>query len=70
MSAHEGHELVYVYDRCVTQQACEITPEGNVRVTGDLEVVDIDGDTRVYCDTCDVPVYAGDAGLAADWEVV
>ena len=70
MSVHEGHKLVYVYDRCVTQQACEITPEGNVRVTGDLEVVDIDGDTRVYCDTCDVPVYAGDAGLAVDWQVV
>ena len=69
MSTHEGHKLVYVYDRCVTQQACEITPEGNVLVTGDLEVVDIDGDARVYCDTCDVPVYAGDAGLAVDWEV-
>lgn len=69
MNAHEGHKLVYVYDRCVTQQACEITAEGNVRVTGDLEMVDIDGDTRVYCDTCDVQVYSGEGGLSVDWEV-
>jgi hypothetical protein len=68
-NVHEGHKLVYVYDHCIMQQACEITLEGNVLVTGDLEVVDIDGDARVYCDTCDVPVYAGDAGLAVDWQV-
>lgn len=70
MGTHEGHKLVYVYDRCVAQQVCEITPEGNVQVTGDLEVIDIDGDTRVYCDTCDVQVYAGEGGLSVDWECV
>lgn len=70
MNTHEGHKLVYVYDRCVAQQTCEITPDGNVRVTGYLEMVDIDGDTLVYCDTCDAQVYAGEGGLAVDWECV
>ena len=69
MATHEGHKLVYVYDHCVAQQTCVITPEGNVRVTGDLEVIDFDGDARVYCDTCDERVYAGESGLSVDWEV-
>lgn len=70
MTTHEGHKLVCVYDHCIAQQACEITPEGNVLVTGDLEVIDIDGGARVYCDTCDVQVYAGEGGLAEYWEVI
>ena len=70
MATHDGHKLVYVYDRSVTQQACEITPDGDVLITGVLEVVEIDGDGVVFCDTCDVRVYAGEAGLSAVWEVV
>lgn len=69
MNKHDGHKLVYVYDRCVAQQVCEITAEGNVLVTGDLEVIDIDGEARVYCDTCDERVHDGEGGLAEDWIV-
>lgn len=71
MTTHDGHKLVYVYDRAVVETACTITDDGDVQVSDDpWTVVDVGGDGNVYCNTCDVRVYPGEAGLAVDWECV
>lgn len=72
MSAHTGHDLTYVYDNSVVEQACTINAEGNVEIAAftPYKVVDVDGDGRIWCNTCDVQVYAGEGGLSKDWECV
>lgn len=67
---HDGHHLVYVQTGCSTEQRCEIDENGDIVVTGPLDVVDI-SENEIWCHTCDESVYAdGESGLSEEWMVV
>lgn len=66
---HDGHVLKYVMFKANIEQDALITSEGNVEVSGDISILDFGDDHKVYCDTCETFISAGEDGLASDWEV-
>ena len=64
----------YVMEDVTTTQKAKITKDGDVKVTGDPEVYDIDGDTYVWCTTCQVRITSGlkhgGKKLAEDWQAI
>ena len=67
--SHDGHVLKYVMFQANIEQDAVITSEGNVEVSGDVAILDFGEDHRIYCDTCEKTISAGEDGLASDWEV-
>lgn len=68
-TSHDGHVLKYVMFKANIEQDALITPEGNVEVNGDISILDFGDDHKVYCDTCEKFVNAGEDGLGEHWEV-
>jgi RNA polymerase-binding transcription factor DksA len=66
---HEDHDVQYVMTNCTAVQNCTINEKGDVVVDGPESVERIDGDTYVYCVTCDKRIHSGEDGLAEDWEL-
>lgn len=66
---HDGHALKYVMFGTNVEQNAVITSEGNVEVGGPLVLLDFGQDNKIYCDTCETFISAGEDGLASDWEV-
>lgn len=66
---HDGHALKYVMFNTNVEQDAVITSEGNVEVSGPLVLLEFGAETKIYCDTCESFIFAGEDGLAPDWEV-
>ena len=67
------HEIIYMMSGVTTSQAARITEDGNVEVTGSIEIDrwSDNGDTFVWCRTCGEPVQPDDGhGLDDMWEVL
>lgn len=67
-----GHVLRNVYDAATVEIAGTIDRKGNF-VTGaeGYQVIDLDGDNYIYCETCNKRVYTNDEhGLSEEWQVL
>ena len=70
--APEPHVLKNVYDGATVEVTGTIDEEGNfVTSAGGYQVIDLDGDNYIYCETCDKRVYTNDEhGLSEEWQVL
>lgn len=66
---HDGHNLDYVANECIVSFAATIDGDGDVVTSGAPRVDFIDGDTFVWCNTCNERVYGGEGGLSENWQV-
>jgi hypothetical protein len=66
---HDGHVMKYVMFSTNVEQDAVITSEGNVEVQGPIVLLDFGQDNKIYCDTCEKFIHAGEGGLAEHWEV-
>jgi hypothetical protein len=66
------HILKNVYDEATVEVTGTIDDKGDfVTGGGDYQVIDLEGDNYIYCETCDKRVYPNDEhGLSAEWQVL
>lgn len=70
MSKHDGHDVKLVYTNVTVEHSAVLNADGDVVVKDHAEILRIDGDSFVHCDTCDERVYAGEDGLSDEWQVL
>ena len=68
---HE-HVLKNVYDEATVEVRGEIDAAGNFNtLMNQYEVVSLEGDNYIYCETCNKRVSPGDGhGLSEEWTVM
>jgi hypothetical protein len=69
MPEHDGHVIEITYDGTWSKQVDRIDENGNVVVTGEVCVEDVDS-TELWCSTCGFRVTGTEIGAAEDWEEV
>jgi hypothetical protein len=69
MNKHDGHALKYVMFQTNIEQDAVITDEGDVEVHGEIVLLDFGQDHKIYCDTCEKFISAGEDGLSEEWQV-